>query len=339
MISFNAAVLVECGKPLEIIKVNNPSLKSGQVLVKLFKSAICGSQMMEIDGGRSNKKYLPHMLGHEGVGIVTDVAFDVKKVASGDKVVLTWIKCLGIDAGPTSYESEIGQINSGPVTTFSEYTIASENRMFKIDNSVSFGISPLLGCAIPTGCGLVFNEVQPLKKDSIGILGLGGIGFSALLALRALKISDVTVFDVDEEKLELARQLGVIKCVNLREVDPQKYANKFDKVIEAAGSTHTIEIGFSLIKSSGKLVFASHPPKGHQISLDPHELISGKKIKGSWGGGCNPEEDLSKLLKVFSDESEVIKKVTSTTYAFEEINNAISDFKARKCFRPIINFE
>ena len=278
------------------------------------------------------------MLGHEGVGIVIDVASDVKKVKPGDKVVLTWIKCGGINANPIVYDSEIGIINSGPVTTFSEYTIASENRMFKIDEDVSLEFAPLLGCAIPTGCGLIFNEMQPLEKDSVGVFGLGGIGFSALLALLALKIADVTVFDIDEKKLKLARQLGVNKCVNLNDVDPLIYSNQFDKVIEAAGSTETIEIAFSLIKPSGHLVFASHPPKDHKISLDPHELICGKTIKGSWGGGYNPESDLDQLLRIFSDNSEAIKKVTSTTYLLEEINVAISDFKDRICFRPLIDF-
>ena len=81
-------MLFETGKPLRIVEgINVPELISGQVLVRILYSGLCHSQLMEVRGGRGEDKWLPHMLGHEGMGIVEKVADDVSKVKQGDKVV------------------------------------------------------------------------------------------------------------------------------------------------------------------------------------------------------------------------------------------------------------
>ena len=86
------AVLYEVDQPLRIEDVEVPDLRPGQVLVKVAYSGVCHSQLMEARGKPGHDRYLPHLLGHEGSGVVVDVGEQVSKVQTGDRVVLTWIK-------------------------------------------------------------------------------------------------------------------------------------------------------------------------------------------------------------------------------------------------------
>ena len=105
-INFKAAVLTEQKKPLELLtNVKVPILKEGQILVKLAYSGVCHSQIMEIDGHRGEDKFLPHLLGHEGSGLVVDVGLNVSKIKKDDTVILTWIKGDGLEAGGVKYQS------------------------------------------------------------------------------------------------------------------------------------------------------------------------------------------------------------------------------------------
>ena len=127
-----AAVLNKLKKPLEVKNLKIPKLSKGQILVKIFYSGICRSQIFEIDGYRGKDKWLPHVLGHEGSGVVIDIGDGVKKIKKNDQVILTWIKGKGIDADNPTYTSNNSKINSGKVSTFSNYAIVSENRVVKI---------------------------------------------------------------------------------------------------------------------------------------------------------------------------------------------------------------
>src|SRR3990167_9428307 len=159
---FRAAVLFNLKQPLEILEVLTPKLLSGQVLVKIFFAGLCHSQLMEVMGERGHDEYLPHMLGHEGVGEVVDIGKNVEKVKPGDHVVLSWIKGKGANINSTQYRTSDGkEINAGAITTFSEYAIVSENRCVKLPAEIPFNIGALLGCAIPTGAGILFNLLKP----------------------------------------------------------------------------------------------------------------------------------------------------------------------------------
>ena len=127
-----AVVLVEQNAPLVVADVELPILDVGQVLVKMAYSGICGKQIEEINGKRGHDPYIPHLLGHEGAGTVADIGPGVRKVKSGDSVVLHWMKGSGIDSAPPRFNWNGKQVSAGWVTTFSEYTIASENRVTPI---------------------------------------------------------------------------------------------------------------------------------------------------------------------------------------------------------------
>jgi S-(hydroxymethyl)glutathione dehydrogenase / alcohol dehydrogenase len=340
-----AAVLTEINKPLELKTFSSGVLKKGQVLIKIHFSGICRSQLMEIKGMRGHDKWLPHMLGHEASGTVIEIGKGVKKVKEGDEVILSWIKSEGIEAEKIQFEADCGIINAGPISTFSNYSIISENRLVHKPKELSMKEAMLFGCAIPTGAGIVINQAKPNPSNSLLILGMGGIGFSAFIMAIALGIKNLTVIDINDSKLAIAKKLGAEFIYNAKKKDLRRSVIKdlkegYDFCVESAGLTSTIELGFDLInKDHGQLFFASHPPKNEKISLDPHELISGKKIFGSWGGDVKPDTDIPFIWDLIRKKETKLSNFIQKEYSLENINSALSDLEKGKALRPLITME
>mgnify|MGYP001163569354 CR=1 FL=1 len=341
----NAAVLRKINKPLSIEKLEIPQLKRGQVLVKIEYSGVCHSQLMEYQGKRGHDKYLPHLLGHEGSGRVVAINKNVTKVRPGDSVILGWIKGDGIQAEGAKFVSNGEIVNAGPVTTFSDYSIVSENRLVPLPASLPKDIAVLFGCAIPTGAGIVVNQIKPEAGSSVAVLGLGGIGLSSLLALNIFDLKQIIALDINKEKLKFAEEFGATHLVNTLETDPLKEVLRItnglgvDYCIEATGKTKMIQNGFSMVKKfGGKCIFASHPPKNERISIDPFDLISGKEIKGSWGGSSHPDSDIPIFADYYNKGLLILDKLVKKTYKLNQINEAFNDLENGKVFRPIIRF-
>jgi S-(hydroxymethyl)glutathione dehydrogenase/alcohol dehydrogenase len=107
--------------------------------------------------------------------------------------------------------------------------------------------------------------------------------------------------------------------------------------VEAAGRVQTIEQAFeSTRKFGGQCVFASHPPAGQKISVDPHDLISGKCLKGTWGGASVPDRDVALFARMYLDGKLPLERLLSNRYDLEEINQAIDDLGSGSAFRPLI---
>lgn len=338
-----AAVLYEFNKPLRIETVEAPKLRPVQVLVKVAYSGVCHSQVMEARGKRGPDPYLPHLLGHEGSGIVIDVGEDVKKVKEGDSIVLTWIKGSGSDCGGSQYRKGDLVINAGPVTTFSDYAVVSENRCVKMPLDIPMDIAALLGCAVPTGAGVVLNTMKPQANSSIVVWGVGGIGLSAVMAAKLSRCDPIIAVDVHESKLEMARAFGATHLVNARTDDAQARIHEIagsdgvDYAVEAAGRADTIEQAFKVVRKNGGLfVFASHPPNGDKICLDPHDLISGKQIRGSWGGGSNPDIDIPRFAELYLEGKLPLEKLITYRYTLDQINDALYDLEQGKVGRPLV---
>lgn len=340
-----AAILYKINEPLQIKYLEIPSLMPGQVLVEVAYSGICRSQLMEQQGKRGVDSWLPHLLGHEGVGTVVDVGPGVTKVKAGDEVILGWIKSSGLDVSGAVYECEGRTINSGPVTTFSTHTIVSESRVYIKPKALPLKQAVLLGCAIPTGAGMVFNEIKPEMSDSVLVLGLGGIGSSAMLALKALGIANIIVADVNSSKLNFAKKIPGVQAYNASDGSLENFLSEHfpegvDYCVEAGGSVESIELGFRLIKKNGgKIVFSSHPPTGEKIALDPHELIAGKTIIGSWGGGFSPDRDIKKISNVLKKYGNYYQDILSKEYVLDEINEALTDIMLGNTIRPLVRMK
>jgi S-(hydroxymethyl)glutathione dehydrogenase / alcohol dehydrogenase len=338
MLKGRFAILVKPKKKLIISELNIPKLKKNQLLIKIKYSGICRSQIMEIDGQRGVDKFLPHTLGHEASGVIIDKYKSIKNFKKKDKVIITWIKSKKDDCEKIYYLMGGTKINSGYANTFSTYAIISLNRCIKKPKKLSMINAALYGCAVPTGAGMVLNA-KKLKKDSkIIIIGFGGIGFFIFLTLKSKGIKNIIVIDKNQDRLHIAKNVGVKYL--LKKIDQKKIKNIFDAdadfCFETAGIVSTIEKGFKVIKSNGCLIFASHPGKGKKISIDPHQLIKGKKIYGTWGGNINLEKNIDKLVKILNVYKKEFKILTKNTYSLNNINNTIKNFKRGKILRPII---
>lgn len=342
-----AAVLFVLNQPLVVkTDISLPPLAPGQLLVKVAFSGVCHSQLMEVRGKRGDDRFLPHLLGHEGSGTVIEVGVNVTKVKPGDKVILGWIKGEGLDVPGTKYTCGDQVINAGGVTTFSDYTIVSENRCVKLPDGVPLDIAVLFGCAILTGAGIVMNRIRPEKGSAIAVFGLGGIGLSALMACRLFDCSKIIAVDVENDKLELAREFGATHIINSSRQDPIAEilsitgGKGVDYSVEAAGHSKTIETAFlSVRKFGGLCVFASHPQAGAKIELDPYDLISGRRIEGSWGGSSCPDKDIPLLAGLYLEGKLPLEKLLSNRYSLDEINQALDDLENRKIVRGLIEMD
>ena len=345
-VSIKAAVLQRLGEPLAIITdIEQPPLKPGQVLVRMACSGVCHSQLMEVRGRRGADPYLPHLLGHEGSGIVVAIGSNVAKVSVGQAVVLTWIRGDGCEAGGSQFRCEEVTINAGGVTTFNDYAVVSENRVVPLPEGVPMDVAALLGCAVPTGAGLVLNQLLPEPGDAVAVFGIGGVGASALMAIAALGCRRIIAVDVSADKLQLARKLGATDCIDARATDPVAAIRALtdghgaDRAFDASGRASVIEQAFAAIRRGGLCLFASHPAAGERISIDPYELICGKRIQGSWGGGTQPDRDIPRFAALYREGRLPLELLLTRRYELDEINEALDDLEAGRTLRPIIVFD
>lgn len=342
----DAAILFETGAPLVIARdIEVPPPSYGQVFVELSYSGICHSQLMEVEGKRGPDPYLPHLLGHEGVGRVLAIGEGVTKVKIGDSVILGWIRGKGIEAQPPKYNWQGHVLNAGRVTTFNTHALISENRCYVKPQNIPEDIAVLFGCALPTGAGIVLNEINPEPGTSAVVFGLGGIGLIALMTLKAAGCESIFAVDVSKEKLDLALELGATQVINastsnpVTEIQTLTKGQGVDYAIDAAGRAKTIEQAFASIRKFGGLcIFASHPPAGENINLDPHELISGKQIRGSWGGAVNPERDIPRFAELYEKGELLLNQLIRNRYSLDEVDHAIGEIKNKTAYRPILTY-
>lgn len=341
-----AAILTKLGHDLEVDYINVPAPGHGQVAVKVAFSGVCHSQLMEVRGKRGNDPYLPHLLGHEGSGVVIATGNGVTKVKVGDKVILGWIKSSGLDVPGVRFYRGSAVVNAGAVTTFSTHTIVSENRCVKLPDGVPMDAAVLFGCALLTGAGMVFNQIMPEAGSTVALFGLGGVGLSALLALKMFDCSRIIAIDVETSKLGLAKECGATDVINAavspvgEEISRLTNGVGVDYAIEATGQARSIEVSFEMVRKGGGLsVFASHPPNGEKIALNPHDFICGKRIEGSWGGASKPDTDIPKLAELFRSGKIPLDKIIGSKYSLNQINQALNDLENRKITRALIDME
>ena len=334
MNKFDALVLKSKNK-IDLEKnIKLPKLLDSKILVKIFYSGLCRSQIMEIEQKRGKDKYLPHLLGHEATGIVINIGKKVKTLKVGDHVVLSWINSKGLTSGGIKFLYKNKLINAGPVTTFSNYSIVSENKCTKVHRNFPKDTGVVFGCAALTGMGMALNEVNLKKSDDVLLIGFGGIGFFIYAAILSKKVNNLYILENNKEKKKFLKKLKFNHIVS--EYNYLKKKNKkFDYCFDATGSVKAIEHGFDLLKNKGTLIFASHPPKNQKIRLDPFELIKGKKIIGSWGGKSDPNRDIMRFYNILK-KLNFIKYLKTKKYKLHEIRKAITDLKKGKVLRPII---
>lgn len=338
-----AAVLFEIGRPLRIEELTMPPLQQGQVLVEVAFSGVCHSQLLEVRGMRGSDRFIPHTLGHEGSGTVLEVGPGVKKVKPGSRVVLSWIKGDGADVPSTVYWSGGTRINSGAISTFMRQTITCENRVTPIPDAMPLREAALLGCAIPTGAGIVLNTAKVRLGSSVAVFGVGGVGLSVVLGASLANATTIIAIDLFDHKLEQARLVGATHLINSLRQDPLAAilditaGHGVDYAIEAAGRRETMEAAFAAVRYSGGLcVLAGNLPHGERISLDPFDLIKGKQIVGSWGGDTKLDRDIPLYVDLYLSGRLRLDGLITCDYRLEDINQALDDLEQGKVGRAVV---
>ena len=337
-----SAILVESKQPLIIDDIDLPgTIDYGQVLVDVCYSGICGAQINEIDAVKGPDKFLPHLLGHEGSGIVKKVGPGVSRVREGDHVVLHWRPSAGIQSPTPEYSWDGKTINAGWVTTFNEQAVVSENRLTVIPNDFDMKIAPLFGCAVTTAFGVVNNDAQIKLGQSVVVFGIGGVGLNIVQAASLVSATPIVGVDQIKTKLEMGKKFGLshgfITGGELR----KKICNIVgsqgaDVVIDTTGNSRVIEEAYDLTHPDGKTILVGVPKKGDNISISSLPLHFNKVLTGSHGGDAEPDKDIPRIIRLMKAGKLSFDGIVTHELPLEQINEGIQLVRSGETGRVII---
>lgn len=340
-----AAILVENNKPLVVADLRMPEeLSYGQVHVKLHYSGICGAQINEIEGAKGPDKFLPHLLGHEGSGIVLQTGPGVKTVEKGDHVVLHWRPSSGIQAEAAQYDWNGKTVNAGWVTTLNSEAIISENRLTVIPKNFPLRLAPLFGCAVTTAVGVVNNDAHLKVGQSIVIFGIGGVGLNIAQAAEMVSAYPIIGVDIVDFKIEMAQSWGVthafnsMKVANLKEEIRRLVGREgADVVIDTTGRAKVIESAYDLTHPDGHTILVGVPRKGDNINIYTLPLHFKKVLKGSHGGNSVPDVEIPRFIRLVEQGKMKLDGLFTHEFCLEDINEALQIFRSGETGRVLIN--
>jgi len=339
-----AAILKESKNPLVVADIQLPSgLEFGQVLVDVHYSGICGAQINEIDAAKGPDKFLPHLLGHEGSGVVKEIGPGVSTVKEGDHVVLHWRPSSGIQSPAPKYSWDGKVVNAGWVTTFNEQAIISENRLTVIPNNFDMKIAPLFGCAVTTAFGVVNNDAQVKVGQSVVIFGIGGVGLNIAQAANMVSAHPIVGVDLLEHKLEMGKKFGLTHAVVggkepvndiIRDIVGAQGA---DVVIDTTGNSRVIEQAYELTHPDGKTILVGVPRKGDNVNIYSLPLHFNKVLTGSHGGDAVPDLEIPRYIRLMESGRMNLNGLITHEFGLNHINEALDLFRSGEAGRIIIN--
>ena len=337
-----AAILVELNKPLELVELELPVLKPGQVLVEVTHSGVCHTQVLECRGYRGEDKFLPHCLGHEGSGIVREIGSSLTKVKEGERVILSWMKGTGGDVPGSVYRWNGRNVNAGAITTFGTLMVISENRVSLMPEEIMADQAAMLGCAVPTGLGVVFNTAKPMPGQSLAVFGAGGIGLCAIAGAAIAGCWPVIAVDLNPLKLKAAARMGASDCISSAEENVSERLKQIcpaglDFAIEASGRPDVMRLALAAVRQQGgKAIIVGNARQGEKLELDPKEFNMGKQLLGTWGGDNLPDQHFPRYCRLLTSRRLNLDPLLGKSYSLEQVNQAIEDLEQGRVVRPLI---
>jgi S-(hydroxymethyl)glutathione dehydrogenase/alcohol dehydrogenase len=338
-----AAILETLNAPLVLDEVEIPDLECGQVLVKVHRSGICGAQLGEIAGVKGADNFLPHLLGHEGGGVVLAIGPGVTQVRKGDHVIMHWRKGAGIHARTAAYTWGDRTVNSGWVTTFSECAVVSENRVTPIPKDVPFDVATLMGCAVTTALGLINNLAQVKIGHSVAVFGCGGVGLNVVQGAAMVSADPIIAIDIFDHKLALAREFGATHLINSTQSDVREEVRKVvgvagvDVFVENTGLVRLIEQAYELTAKAGKTILVGVPRHDEDITIHSLPLHFGKVLTGCEGGATDPTVDIPRYIKLYQRGKLQLDRLITHRLPFDDINVALDKVRAGDVGRCILS--
>ena len=326
-----AAILTQINAPLQIVKLNDiekADLQFGQVLVKWNCAGICGAQLQELVGQKGNMAWVPRMLGHEASGVIKYVGPGVTYVKAGDHVVGHWRKGAGIDAAPAVYS---GGVMAGPLTTFSEFSVVSENRVTKVPEELPADLGALFGCALSTALATIENVAQVKWGESVMVIGCGGVGLSLIYAATLAHAHPIVGVDQFDKRVWV-EALGA----DFRLHHPSRLS-EFDVIIDTTGQAPLIEY----LAPSGRYIMVGQPAAHDLLYIFGQRMFTGEgqKIEATQGGGFAPSKDIPRYVNLWRGGMlDDYKKLISHRVSLADINTGIDLMRTGKAARVMVDF-
>ena len=352
-------------QPLKIREVELAPPGHGEVLVRIRAAGLCHSDLSVISGDRPRP--VPMVLGHESAGEVVECGPGVTDLAPGDRVVLVFMPscgcCMPCMEGrpalcePGAASNGAGTLLSGArrlamngqpvnhhvgVSCFADYAVVSRRSCVKLEADISFEEASLFGCAVLTGVGAVINTARLQAGTTAAVLGLGGVGFSALLAAVASGARAVIALDLNESKLALARELGATATVNAGDPDAMAQVKALtqggvDVAFEMAGAIAALELAWRITRRGGSTVTAGLPHPDKRFALPPVQLVAEERIlRGSYIGSSVPARDIPRYIEMYQRGKLPVDRLMGERLALTDINRGFDRMASGLSLRDVI---
>ncbi|MAI26441.1 MAG: Zn-dependent alcohol dehydrogenase [Myxococcota bacterium] len=360
-----AAVMRENNAPLELEEVAIDDPAPGEVLVKTAASGICHSDLTVIEGGLPYPP--PAVLGHEPSGVVEAIGEGVTDFVPGDHVIgclSSWCgSCKFCTDGrpylcPSQYLGRaeglaprlsasngdaIGQFAN--LSSFAEMMLCPERSLVKIREDMPLDRASLIGCGVTTGLGAALNTVNIPAGASVVIIGLGGVGLSALQGARIVGAGKIIAVDAQAWKFGLAKDLGATDCIDATDGDPVAAVHALteggaDFVFECIGLVPTVQQAVAMTGRGGTTVLVGVVPMTEMVPISAADLVlQEKKVTGSYMGSNRFRFDMPKYVDFYLDGRLRLDEMISARLSLDEINDGFDRMRKGEVARQVIVFD
>lgn len=361
-----AAVLEEQGKPVQIrddIEIDSPA--HGQVRVRIHACGICHSDLSIVDGMFPSP--LPVVLGHEAAGVVEEIGPGVTQLAPGDHVVLTPVPPCGacfwcVRGEPGCCVQTAGLMTSSfpdghtglarggqtvyrgvNLAGFAEQVLLPAYGAIKVAPDLPLDVLCVIGCAVQTGVGAVLNTARVVEGSTVLIMGLGGIGLSAVQGARIAGAARILVSDPVAERREIASRLGATDLIDPTVDDVVQRTHTLtgigaDYAFETAGRAALIQTGIFATRAGGTTVCVGAPPIDEGIAFGPASVfvIQEKKLLGCTLGSSNSLRDIPRLVALWQAGRLDLEAMVTARRPLEAINEGMADLRASRGVRTVL---
>ena len=355
-------------RPLELLDLDLAPPGRGEILVRIKAAGLCHSDLSVIDGSRPRST--PMALGHEAAGIVEGLGEGVDDLSAGDHVVLVFVpscgRCGPCAAGrpalcePGARANGAGTLLSGErrlsfraepvyhhlgVSAFATHAVVARESCVKIDPGLPLDIAALFGCAVLTGVGAVVNTAKVAPGASVAVVGLGGVGLSAVLGARLAGARQIVAVDLADDKLAFARALGATHVVNAGGKDALQTIRSLsgggvEVAFDMAGAVPALELAYAATARGGTTVTAGLPHPDKRMTLAPVTLVAEERtLKGSYIGSAAPLRDVPRLIGLFQAGKLPVDALLTHRLRLEEINDGFDRLREGIGVRQVVVFD
>ncbi|OSP54218.1 zinc-dependent alcohol dehydrogenase family protein [Pseudoruegeria sp. SK021] len=357
----------ETSNALTVREVDLAPPGPGEVLIRIAAAGVCHSDLSVINGTRPRP--VPMVLGHEASGFVEEVGAGVDDLAPGDHVVCIFAPgcghCLPCAEGRPALctraakHHSVGELMTGHrrlsmdgapvhhhvgVSAFASHAVLARQSLVKVEADIPPHISALFSCAMLTGAGAVFNTARVAPGSKVAVIGLGGVGLSAILGAVAAGAGEIIAIDPFEAKMQTALDMGATRTIkaDAHTVEAVRDATGggVDVAIELAGSTLALETAWRCTCRGGTTVTAGLPHPDARMSLNALQLVAEERtLKGSYIGSCVPTRDLPRMFALYAQGKLPVEKMLTHRLKLADINRAMDQLDRGTAIRQVIEFD